>query len=293
MRDFFRWIDGPDLNTVVSSGTSPVLLDEYLPTIRHRTSLSGHLTEQTYAVRAGTVIQKRGVLLASDLKRTVGLHPETKVLLLLFDSDEIIEQVFRRAGVLLPKLAAAGYDAVTAPSYSCWWPRPRAEHLYNLKRSLWVYGALQRFGIPAVPRVAWFASPDVSRFAAWVRANPIVESVALDLMTYRARAWWSDQMEGLDRFDQATGGRLRYLINGPSKRDRFADVFSIVGRGRVTFTNGAIARPPRNAKGTSSTISTGQRFQQEIVRDRWEIELGARACQLPALPPPRRVDEAA
>lgn len=135
------------------------------------------------------VIGRRArVLPAADLKTRVGLRPTQKLVLLLFGQDYVLERLWNEGAVLLPQVATAGYDLVVAPSYSTWTPRPRTEHLYNLKRSLIVYRALQRLGVSAAPRLAWVTKQDIRRYAAWVLVNPAVELVGLDWMTYRGRS---------------------------------------------------------------------------------------------------------
>lgn len=283
---FMDAVDGLEFGTIEASPVRLPRVPPYLPQVRTRRGLRGFLDEDVYGVRARVVIEREVVLPAAALKRLIGLPPNAKVVLLLFDADDVIERLYREARTLLPQLVNAGYDLVVAPSYSCWWPRPRIDHLYNLKRSLWVYGALQRYGIPAVPRVAWAANEDAERFAAWIRCNPSVEMVGVDLMTYRADRWWQAQMRGLHLFDDRTSGRLRYLVNGPSELERFVDVYEAVDPSRVTITNLAIARPPR-AMATKAVPQSamGPRLQGEIARDRWLLALARRrACSAPNPP---------
>jgi hypothetical protein len=201
------------------------------------------LHEELYAVRAKEVIGRRAhVLTATELRQSVGLRPAQKLVLLLFDSDPILERIWEDARHLLPEIAGAGYEAVVAPSYSIWLPRPRTEFLYNVKRSLVVFQALQQMNVPAIPRVAWVVEHDVRRFAKWA-SDPALTLVALDLMTFRTDADWRRQIEGLELFDRLTGRRLRYLVNGPTTIDRFADLYCCVPARRVSITNATLAAP--------------------------------------------------
>jgi Domain of unknown function (DUF4417) len=242
---YLRSVGGPGFDTVPAEPVTVADLPGYLPQVRTRSVLAGALDEPVYAVRVDVVIGRRArVLAAAELKTRIGLRPTRKLVLLLFGQDCVLERLWNDSPALLPQIAMAGYDLVVAPSYSTWTPRPRTEHLYNLKRSLIFYRALQRLGVPAAPRLAWVTEQDIRRYAAWVLANPAVELVGLDWMTYRADSDWQGQMEGLGLLDRLTGRRLRYLINGPTTTSRYADIFTRVGLQRVCLTSSTLAPPP-------------------------------------------------
>ncbi|MEX0650961.1 MAG: hypothetical protein WD186_02925, partial [Actinomycetota bacterium] len=91
----------------------------YLPQVRRRSALQGYLREPIYAVRAKEVVGQRAhVLSAPELRATIGLAPQQLLILLLFDSDPVLERLWDDALDLLPEIAGAEYDAVVAPSYS-------------------------------------------------------------------------------------------------------------------------------------------------------------------------------
>ena len=98
-------------------------------------------------------------------------------------------------------------------------------------------------GIKSIPRVGWVMEQDAQRFAQWVNASHH-SMVALDLMTYRVDSDWTEQVELLGLFDQLTGRRVRYLINGPTtSADRFVDIYRSISARRVTLTNATLAAP--------------------------------------------------
>jgi hypothetical protein len=158
--------------------------------------------------------------------------------------SSVLERLWNDRLALVPQIATAGYDLVVAPSYSIWTRRPRTEHLYNLKRSLIFYQEVQRLGVTAAPRLAWVIEQDIRRYVAWILANPAVELVGLDWMTYRGDTDWQGQMEGLGLLDRLTGRRLKYLINGPTTSSRYADIFTRIEPGRVCLTSSTLAPPP-------------------------------------------------
>jgi Domain of unknown function (DUF4417) len=244
-RDYLDGVQGPDFSTVHAQPTQLPKLPGYLPQLRVRSSLGGYVNEPICAVRAKEVIGRRqNVLSAAAFRAKVGLSPRQKLVLLLFDRDEILERIWSEGATIVPEIAQAAYDVVVGPSYSTWSPRPRTEFMYNAKRSLVVFAALQMTGAIAVPRVAWTIEADVHRFAQWAEDNPAVEVVALDWSTYRAPADWRTQLEGFRLFDRLTRRHLVYLINGPSTIHRLAEIYSTVPQRRVCITNSTVAAPP-------------------------------------------------
>lgn len=259
-RRYLGSVGGPGFDTVTAEQVAVADLPGYLPQIRTRSALDGALDESVYAVRADVVIGQRAhVLSAADLKTLVGLRSAQKLVLLLFGQDRVLERLWNDGPALLREIATAGFDLLVAPSFSTWTPRPRTEHLYNLKRSLVCFQALQQLGTPAVPRLAWVTEYDVRRWAAWLLANPAVERVGLDWTTYRSDSDWRAQIEGLGLLDRLTGRRLRYLINGPTTNSRYADIFVKVVPPRVCLTSSTLAPPPTGGAATFQDRCTAQR----------------------------------
>lgn len=283
-REYLEAVHGPDFAGVCAETVELPQLPNYLPQIRRRSSLRGFLDETIYGVRAKEVIgRRRNVLPAATLRASVGLAPEQKLALLLFDQDEILERLWNEGAKLIPQIAEAAYDLVVSPSYSTWAPRPRTEFLYNAKRSLIVFQALQMKGVSAVPRVTWAIEHDVRRFARWLRANPAAELVALDLSTYRSPQDWCRQLDGLALLDRLTRRHLVYLINGPSTVERCAEIYCTVPERRVRFTNSTIAAPA--AKGEPRQLQlvgrdrTGPTFRGRCVAQREMIRAATRLAR--------------
>ena len=216
----------------------PVLgLEPYTPQPRFRRSFRGHLEEDVYILRAKEVVKKSRVTTATEMREALGLGAGQKLIVLPFDDDDVIEDMWSREEKLIGELAEADYDAIVAPSLSTYTPRPRTEYLINMRRSMIYFSALQNAGIRAIPRLAWNISHDARRCAGWVRANPAVRMVALDLATYRVPADWREQIEGLEIFDSITERNVTYLVNGPSTVDRCEDLFEVASPARVRITN--------------------------------------------------------
>lgn len=243
--DHLANVRGPEYTSVRAQPIALPTLPPYLPQVRNLRSLRSNLTEPIYAVRAQVVVGCRpDVLPAATLRKTVGLSPEQQIILLLFDDDEILERLLTADARLLRQLAEAGYDVVVPPSYSAWLPRPRPDFMFSAKRSLEVFAALQRLGIPSMPRLLWVIEHDVRRAADWVLENRAVEIIALDLQTYAKRPReYAQQLKGLKLFDRLTGRRLKYLINGIASETTIEAAFAVVPDRRVCITNATTAAP--------------------------------------------------
>lgn len=211
-------------------------LPGYLPQFRWREALAGHLNGPIYAVRPRAILRAGYIKTAAEVREFLGLRPGQLLVLILFDEDELLERFYDPA--VAKELAVAGYDVIVSASYSVWWPRPRMHQLYNMSRSLALCIALQQLGAPAVPRVDWVFYRDVERWCKWINENPCVETVAVDAQTSRGSGdSWEQLLTGLEQFDKGTGKRLRYLINGPTRETRWAEIYNVLSPDRVTLTD--------------------------------------------------------
>jgi hypothetical protein len=263
---------GAGLDDVVARPVPVLPLGPYTPQPRFRRSLRGHLTEDAYILRASEVVMKSRVKSAAEVREAVGLEGRQKLIVLPFDDDRVIEDMWSREERLIAELAEAAYDAIVAPSFSTYTPRPRTEYLINMRRSMIYFGALQGAGITAIPRLAWNVSHDARRCARWALRNPGVAMVALDLATHRVPADWRAQIEGLEIFDSMTGETMSYLINGPTRIDRCEDLLRIAGTKRICVTNATtqirIPKPCLRATGDQ----TGATFAARVEVGRGVLE---------------------
>lgn len=238
-------VRGPDFMNVRARRVVVPRLPAYLPQVRLRRGLRGALPEAIYGIRGWEVIGRRRKLLTADqIRAELGLASKQKLVLILFDDDELLERLWEGADVLLADLVEARFDLVVSPSYSIYQPRPRLEHLYNLKRAFEVFARCQQLLIPAIPRGAWFNEFDVRRLADWLNANRVVRWLAVDLQTVRQSDEWAEVVRGFRSLDELTGERVRYLINGPTTVERIVDLYSAAARRRIALTSSTLASPP-------------------------------------------------
>jgi hypothetical protein len=242
---YFDGVDGVSFDDIVAMPQQAIALGEYLPQVRMRPAL---LLERIAPIRVGVrlddVLRHGRVCSASDLRHHLGLASTTHIVLLLFTHDRILERFADGAAVPLDDIAAGGYEAVVSPSYSLWEPRRRPDNLLSLRRSMLTYEALQARGVNAIPRVGWVEQLDMERFANWLNANPCVDTVAIDLMSYRAQSL-DRHTRLMAEFDQLTNCRIRYLINGVRATGRIAELYVAAAPERITITDATTARVPR------------------------------------------------
>lgn len=232
---------GPKITTVARPISIP-RLPEFIPQIRFRAD-TGVAPHPVIGIRIDQVLLQRGVHTAADVRAHAGLHTHQPLMMLGFAEDEVLEQLWADPETVR-QVARAGFDLVVAPSFSLWHGRPRSWHLHSLKRSFIVYEELQKAGIAAIPRVGFVVEKDAERLADWCNANPCVDIVALDLMTLRQDDEWLEHADLMVAFDDATGRRLRFLVNGTATLPRLVYLFRALGD-RLHLTDArAVAQPP-------------------------------------------------
>lgn len=167
------------------------------------------------------------------IRHTLGL-PSSRRILLGVAKDDLIERIWGQQDFVYDTIAALGFDLVTAFNYSISRNEPRLEHLVSLKRSLLTFERLQAAGVPAIPHVYWYSTPDLRRWAAWLSQNP-VEMVAINLQTAKPETTWLRLLRGVEWIADNFPGRLRYLIIGPCTWSRMRAIQQLLPR--VTFSN--------------------------------------------------------
>jgi hypothetical protein len=268
-------LGGLAFDDIIARPTRHGPLPLYTPQPRNRSAMHGFLHEDVYALKARDVVRMERVIPADEMRRTLGLHAGQRLILVLFDHDQVLEQLWARSGKGIWQIAEAHYDLVVSPSFSTYIPRPRTEFLINVRRSMLYFRALQHACVPAILRIAWHITHDVDRFATWVVNNPCVQMVALDWSTERYAKGWRDQLRGLARFDRLTGRRLAYFINGVTVPRRCDALYATVPPGRVHITNAttqARIPPPRLR---SAGDQTGVTFSARCEARRAVIERAA------------------
>lgn len=191
-----------------------------------------------------------------DIRKRMGIPAATKIILLAYGLDELIENIWPRHRQVFQQLLQSGIDLIAPINFSIWHNHPHLERLINVKRSLVVYETLQDLGFEAVPHMYFSGKADLGRWAQWLGDNPCVKMVAIDLQTIGSneRALWCKTVEELAYFSTLLDRPLHYLISGPQTPGRVSDIFRALGP-NVTLTNGRAAILASNYKGLTPTYS--------------------------------------
>lgn len=236
-------VGGPELDDIVAQPVVVPSLGLYIPQLRYRTIPDGQLPPRVaYGIRLDQVLRRK-VWTAQDVRVACGIPPGGALVLFCFADDDVLEQLWDD-DVRVRAIAEGGWDMITAPSYSLWFRRPRPQHFHAIRRSFDMYAALQDAGGRAIPRVAFLDRRDVERQADWCNANDCVGMVSLDLMTCRRDTDWLDNADLTDLFDELTGRRLSYLVNGTRVFPRIRYLFELLGSKRVVVSDATAAAPP-------------------------------------------------
>ena len=168
------------------------------------------------AVTLGEWMKRNGAKrkATGSMSERLNLHPGTRVILLLFANDPLLETRFWPSRhQFLEDLKTWKPDVVVAPDFSVWLGDPWMERQWAIVRSLRLYGLLQERGITAIPHVFWGDKGQFDEWVEWLQANR-VQWISMDLQCQRGPHWTRFLLE-LAEFRKALGGSVpRLLVNG-------------------------------------------------------------------------------
>lgn len=247
------------------SPLNDVVLGPYLPQVkwleRPRRERLSAADVSVVAVRLKEVMRHGRIRRASELRENTGLGDDVAVVLLLHGEDELLERL--ASSEFATEIAAGGYSLVTSPSFSLWEPQRRPDNVLSLRRSMLYFGELQAAGANVCPRVAWVEPVDAERLAAWTNRYKL-SLVSLDLMTYAGRSF-DRAIAGLAHFDELTGQRVHYLVDGVCAAARVEALYLAAAPDRVTVSSATLT-PPASRFGGARTLPARAAFVTERCR---------------------------
>jgi Domain of unknown function (DUF4417) len=136
----------------------------------------------TVAIAFGQLIAKIGLRARKRRRLTDILHlPQgTRVGVLLFANDPLLEGLWRNRREWATRLAQLEPAFVVAPDFSLWAGDHALGTRYNLVRSVRFIELLQDRGLATIPHFYWSTPRDIGDIAAWIDANR-PEAVAIDM----------------------------------------------------------------------------------------------------------------
>jgi len=228
-------VEGPYLNTVMAVEQRLPDLPVYVPGIQKGSGkLFAHTTPAWVGIHLGEIVSGDKLLTPADVRRRMGVPAGTKLLLLAYGKDRLIENIWPHKSEVLRRLAALGFDLVTSINYSIWDIHPHPEKIFNVKRSLVIYEEMQSLGMPAIPHVYWYSYKSMVMWADWLNENTGVHGIAMDVQTLKAEDWacFADELR---QFVSLLNRPLHFVITGPVAASRITELREILGM--FTLTN--------------------------------------------------------
>lgn len=221
---------GPDLQ-----------LPSFIPVVRRGSQkILKEIDYPFVGVSLGDIVTGKSLSTPDEVRGKFGISKSTKIVLLCFGYDNLIERIWTDKRVVLPKIAALNFDLVTGINYSVWLDQPHLERLFNLKRSLITFKEFQELGVPAIPHIYWFGQRDILRWCEWLSNNNNVKFVAIDLQTERKDRIWNQTLDDLKFFVSNLDRKIHFLIIGPSVTKRIEQLKTILPN--FTLANSACSR---------------------------------------------------
>lgn len=244
--DFAGWladIRGVGFADVTSRPVPFFDLPPFMPTIRHGSKgLLKSFNPEYIAVSLGDVISHKKLITAKDIRQRFGVDKYTKIVLLNYAEDALIERIWTIRKDIFSQLAKLDFDLVTSINYSIWFSQPHAERLINMKRSLITFEELQKLGIPTLPHIYWTGKTDLKRWANWLNSNAEVWCVAVNLQTERdsRSGRWDQALSDLRYLVSLLDRDIHFFISGASTLERCLQLKEAFPK--LTITNGFCAR---------------------------------------------------
>jgi hypothetical protein len=233
-------VDGPYLDSVVAIQQTIPELPLYVPVIpKGSGQLFGHNEPSWVGVHLSRIISGDKLSTAKDVRKRLGVPASTKVMLLAYGKDRLIENIWERRRYVLKDFAQLGFDLVTSINYSIWDFHPHPEKIFNVKRSLVIYQEMQELGMPAVPHIYWYSRKSMALWADWLNSNHVVNVAAMNIQTL-ATADWLTFITELREFVARLKRPIHFIITGPVAPARIAQMKESLGT--FTLTNSSAAQ---------------------------------------------------
>lgn len=236
-------VNGIDFDDITI--TDPVNPDSprYLPTVPKGSGklFRGYAPEYV-AVGLKDVVSPRELKVVTDIHKKLGVSKKTKVVLLGFGKDKLLERVWPRDDRvrIFSEIAKLDFYAVIPPNYSIWDDQPHAERLINQKRSMIAYQELLMAGAKAIPHIYWSGLKDLDEYVRFLKRHPDIKTVAIDMQTLGREPDWQQAVADLRYFASNIDSDMRCMIVGPSIPSRIEQIIKTLPN--VTIVNSTAAQ---------------------------------------------------
>lgn len=228
-------IGGVLFENKIAEPTPLISLPPFFPTVnRGGKGLITGSNEPIVGITLGDVVSLKKLAVATNIRSVLGLSPKTKLVLLSFGKDELIENMWPERHKVYEQLQRLGFDLVTSINYSVWFCQTHSEHLINVKRNWLTFHEMQKFGLPAIPNIYWYGRKDLARWVEWLNNNPQVKTASINLQTLRTSDSWNTVTD-LEFLAEHLDHKIQFLVDGPTTPERIELIKKILPS--VSFTN--------------------------------------------------------
>ncbi len=224
-------VNGIDFEDIVITDPINPSLPRYIPTIPNGSGkLFTEYTPEYVAVSLSDVVSAKQMKVAADIHARLGVSKKTKVILLGFANDALLERMWPAAvrHRVIAELSKLDLHAVIPPDYSVWANQPHAERLINQKKSMIIYREMIDEGLPAIPHITWHGKNDIDEHIRLLERHPNIKTIALDLQTIGPDTEWQRLLVDLAYLATKLDGDMRCLITGPSVKSRIEQIIRIL-----------------------------------------------------------------
>lgn len=193
---FIEDVDGLDFSSVKAKGSLPLTLPLFIPSILSN-GFKNKINLPLVALPVSEIFRsqprkEKGFIkipkskLKEDIKKSFGLFPDNKIILLSYGSDKLIEEIWLNGEKdFFPKLKNLDIEMATAFNFSLFFGECRLGQRINLKKSLKTFEMYQKYNIPSIPHIYWLNKFDLDEWITWLSANPNVKMIAINLQTFK------------------------------------------------------------------------------------------------------------
>lgn len=216
---FISDIGGLDLTHLVTKPVVAPTLPPFVPEIpKGRVQTVKLINSSVIAVKLTNLINPRTLSVDFNFRQNMGISSSTKVVLLNYAHDTLIEKIWTNRHTVFPAIASLDVDFMTGFDYSVFMIHPHMERLINLSRGIFSAIQLQKYGAQAIPHLYWSGPKDIARLGVWLNNSPQTKMVATYIGLSRNKPHWKATIEGIRLLNEITNRRITFLVSGPSTR---------------------------------------------------------------------------
>ena len=221
-------IRGIDFSNIKAQKQTIPLLPDFMPIVKPGGErLYRYLDSRPVGLMLQNLVSTQKLSTPKNLDRLRSALPNSPFILFGFGRDQLLENMWPRLRESFKKLSQLDIAAATGINFSVWDNQPHPEALINLKRSLLTFAEWQILVVPSIVHIYWYSRLCLERWCEWLKSNPEVKIIAINLQTIRPKLQWDAVIDDLKYFSKLIPGRIRVLLTGPSAPARIEQCLEI------------------------------------------------------------------